>query len=122
VRAPVRVLGEQVAAGGGAVHSLRDMATLEGRWKVRRESGLLPPLGVSKRIGVGSGWTLLAGLPVASFRVEDAGGEARRLRYRLLPIRDELSPRADGSWVGRGLLLGREFCRFRLEPSGSARG
>jgi hypothetical protein len=92
------------------------MATLEGRWKVRRESGLLPPRGVSKRIGPGSGWTLLLGLPVASFRVERAGGETCTLRYRLLPIRDELSLRADGSWAGRGLLLGREFCRFRLEP------
>ena len=91
------------------------MATLEGRWKVRRESGLLPPRGVSKRIGAGSGWTLLLGLPVAPFRVERAG-EGRTLRYRLLPIRDELSLRADGSWAGRGLLLGREFCRFRLEP------
>ena len=97
------------------VRTLRGMARLEGHWKVRRQSGLLPPRGVSKRIGAGSGWTLLAGLPVASFRVE-ASGEARTLRYRLLPIRDELRPRPDGSWEGRGLLLGREFCRFRLEP------
>lgn len=81
---------------------------------MRREAGLLPP-GVSKRIGSGSGWTLLLGLPVASFRVVE-GGEGRTLRYRLLPIRDELRPRADGGWDGRGLLLGREFCRFRLEP------
>ncbi|MBF5043897.1 hypothetical protein FGE12_15965 [Aggregicoccus sp. 17bor-14] len=93
-------------------------ASLEGRWYVRRVSGLLPP-GVTKRIGVGSGWTLLLGLPVAPFRVLGAQGAPsadRVLRYRVLPIRDELSPRADGSWEGRGLLLGLEFCRFRLEP------
>ena len=81
---------------------------------MRRESGLLPP-GVTKRIGAGSGWTLLLGVPVASFRVEQRPG-GRTLRYRLLPIHDELSPRPDGAWEGRGLLLGREFCRFRLEP------
>ena len=91
------------------------MSRLEGSWKVRRQSGLLPPRGVSKRIGTGTGWTLVVGVPVASFRVE-ARGEERTLRYRLLPIRDELRPRSDGGWEGRGLLLGREFCRFRLEP------
>jgi len=116
VHAPARLLGRPTATKGAAVRTLRGMARLEGQWKVRRESGLLPPRGVSKRIGAGRGWTLLLGLPVAPFRVERAGGEAHTLRYRLLPIRDELSPRADGSWAGRGLLLGREFCRFRLEP------
>jgi hypothetical protein len=92
------------------------MAMLEGHWKVRRESGLLPPLGVSKRIGEGRGWTRLLGLPVASFRVLERG-PGRTLRYTVLPIRDELWPRSDGGWDGRGLLLGREFCRFRLEPA-----
>lgn len=78
---------------------------------MRREAGLLPP-GVTKRIGQRRGWTLWGGVPVGRFRVE--GG--RLLRYVGWPVRDELVPRSDGSWEGRGLLLGFEFCRFRLEP------
>jgi hypothetical protein len=104
--------------GGAGRRTLECMASLEGRWYVRRESGLLPP-GVTKRIAAGRGWTLLLGLPVAPFRVLAADGAPspeRTLRYRVLPIRDELRPREDGSWEGRGLLLGLEFCRFRLEP------
>jgi hypothetical protein len=53
----------------------------------------------------------MLGLPVALFRLQ-----GQTLAYRLLPIPDELTPKADGSWEGRGLLLGREFCRFRLAP------
>jgi hypothetical protein len=82
---------------------------LDGIWRVEREAGVLPPFGLSKKIEGGEGWTRALGLPVAPFRV--AG---RALVYRGWPLRDELEPRADGSWTGRGLLLGREFCRFRL--------
>ena len=88
------------------------MGNLSGTWKVRRESGLLPPVGLSKRIGGQRGVTRVLRLPVAPFRVE-----GHTLRYRGLPVRDELSPRADGTWAGRGLLFGREFCRFRLVPA-----
>jgi hypothetical protein len=87
--------------------------TLEGRWRVERESGVLPPFGVAKRIAGGEGWTLLGGVPVAPFRLEGT-----TLVYRGWPVRDELEPRGDGSWSGRGLLLGREFCRFRLVRTG----
>ena len=82
---------------------------LEGAWRVKRISGLLPPAGVTKHIGGGAGATRVLGLPVAAFRVRGLS-----LVYRFLPIRDELTPRPDGSWDGRGLLLGWEFCRFRL--------
>ena len=83
--------------------------TLEGAWRVERISGLLPPTGVTKRITGRTGTTRLLGLPVAAFRVQGLS-----LIYRFLPIRDELTPRVDGSWEGRGLVLGRQFCRFRL--------
>jgi hypothetical protein len=82
---------------------------VSGRWRVERVDGLLPPAGLRKRIGRGSGSTRLGPLPLALFRVY-----GRTLDYRLLPIRDELTPADDGTWLGRGLLFGREFCRFRL--------
>ena len=85
------------------------MTKLEGAWRVEREAGLLPPFGLTKTIGEGSGWTRAAGIPVAPFRVEGT-----TLVYRGWPLRDELVECPDGSWEGRGLLLGREFCKFRL--------
>jgi hypothetical protein len=85
------------------------MAGLEGTWRVERTGGVLPPFGVSKRIEDGRGWTLVGGLPVAPFQVVGT-----TLIYRGWPVRDELEPATDGSWTGRGILFGREFCRFRL--------
>jgi hypothetical protein len=82
---------------------------LDGVWRVEREAGVLPPFGLSKRISGAEGWTRALGVPVAPFRVV-----GRTLVYRGWPLRDELAPRADGSWSGRGLVLGREFCRFRM--------
>lgn len=84
---------------------------LEGRWRVRREGGLLPP-GVTKHIGRSEGLTLLARVPLGAFRVDGT-----TLRYKLWPIRDELTRGADGRWHGRGLLFGIPFCRFRLDPA-----
>ncbi|HEX2045353.1 MAG TPA: hypothetical protein VHF23_06990 [Gaiellaceae bacterium] len=84
-------------------------SALEGSWRVERVSGILPPAGLKKRIGARRGSTRLGPLPLALFRVRD-----RTLDYLGWPVRDELRPAADGSWVGRGLVLGREFCRFRL--------
>ena len=80
------------------------IAALDGVWRVERISGLLPPGGVTKQISGGSGSTRILGLPVALFRLQ-----GQTLAYRLLPIRDELTPKTDGSWEGRGLLLGREL-------------
>jgi hypothetical protein len=82
---------------------------LDGCWRIEREAGALPPFGLSKRIGGEHGWTLVGGLPTAYFRVN-----GHTLDYVGWPVRDELHPREDGSWSGRGLLFGREFCRFRL--------
>jgi len=83
--------------------------SLDGRWRVVRESGLLPP-GVTKEIEGERGWTLVAGVPAAPFRVRGT-----ELDYQLLPVRDLLTAEPDGSWSGRALLAGRELCRFRLE-------
>jgi hypothetical protein len=94
---------------GKGEDTLRLGATLDGRWRVERESGLLPPFGLTKTIAGNRGWTRAAGIPVAPF-----GVDGTTLVYRGWPVRDELTPRPDGSWDGRALLLGREFCRFRL--------
>jgi len=82
---------------------------LDGTWHVRREAGVLPPFGLSKTIANAEGWTRALGVPVAPFRVAGT-----TLLYRGWPVRDELEPLPDGSWQGRGLLFGREFCRFRM--------
>ena len=91
--------------------STQRSADLEARWRVERVSGVLPPFGVRKRIAGGRGWTLLGPLPLAAFDVRGS-----TLVYRTLPVRDELEPCDDGTWLGRGLVRGREFCRFRLVP------
>src|SRR5688500_756474 len=90
------------------------MATaLTGRWKVKRESGLLPPIGVRKYICADHGWTLLGFIPVGVFKVDGTS-----FLYKLWPLRDELERDANGTWRGRGYLFGRRFCTFRLEPVG----
>jgi hypothetical protein len=88
--------------------------TLDGVWRVERVSGALPPFGLSKRIFGDGGWTLVGGVPAAHFRVKLADDGRATLDYIGMPVRDELAPREDGTWGGRGVLLGREFCRFRL--------
>jgi hypothetical protein len=83
--------------------------TLAGVWRVERVAGVLPPAGLRKRIGGSSGSVRLGPLPLAVFRVH-----GRTLDYVGWPIRDELRPDGREAWLGRGLLFGREFCRFRL--------
>jgi hypothetical protein len=88
------------------------MAILDGRWKVRRESGLLPPFGIGKRIRHGKGWTELVYVPILPFRVNGL-----TLTYLFVPIRDELTPRGDGTFGGVAYFLGWRFCHFRMEPA-----
>jgi hypothetical protein len=83
------------------------MDDVSGDWRIERVSGILPP-GLRKHIRGEAGSTRLGRLPLAFFRVR-----GRTLDYVGWPVRDELEPTA-GGWLGRGLLLGREFCRFRL--------
>jgi hypothetical protein len=80
-----------------------------GHWRVEHVSGLVLPRGLRKRIGQRGGSTRLGPFPLALFRVR-----GRTLDYAGWPVRDELAPAEDGEWLGRGLLFGREFCRFRL--------
>jgi hypothetical protein len=84
---------------------------LDGCWSVLRLSGLLPPC-VAKRIRGGQGVTLVAGIPLAGFRVEGT-----TLRYLLLPVEDELVPVSGDVWHGTGRLVGLTFCTFRLVRS-----
>jgi hypothetical protein len=104
-------MGGKGSFRGGIGEQTNAMGTLDGRWRVEREAGFLPPFGLRKRIENGSGWTLAGGIPLARFRVDGT-----TLVYTGWPVRDELAPRPDGTWGGRGLLRGREFCRFRLVP------
>jgi hypothetical protein len=76
---------------------------------VERVSGLLPPVGVGKRIGACSGVTTVFGIPVAPFTVT-----GQKLLYRWLPIQDTLALEEGGDWYGEGRLAGHRFCRFRL--------
>lgn len=89
--------------------------TLSGKWLVRCQAGFLPRAGLSKLIhGDGRGVTRVLGVPLLPFRVRiRPDGTSAELRYRFLPLRDELYLRPQG-WAGRGLLFGREFCKFRL--------
>jgi hypothetical protein len=104
-------MGGKGSFAGGTRAQTNGVSELDGDWRVERIDGLLPPTGVTKRIAGGSGWTLVGGVPVAFFRVA-----ATTLVYRGWPVRDELERGPDGTWVGRGLLAGREFCRFRMVP------
>jgi hypothetical protein len=87
------------------------MAPLTGKFRVRRVSGWLPPIGVTKRIDGADGVTYFFGLPIGRFRVV-----GRRFVYRRWPIVDELDGEDDRGILGRGRLFGMlTFCRFRLE-------
>ena len=97
------VLNEQATRGA-----------LEGRWRIVREGGLLPPL-LRKEIHDGRGKLYFGLIPIGRFEV--VGTSAVALVYRRWPLRDELTLQPDGTWAGRGLLLGgKEFCRFRMVP------
>lgn len=87
-----------------------------GYWRVVRRSGLLPPLGITKRIGRTEGATHVFGMPVAAF---DVAG--RSLIYRSFPVRDRIVQTPDGRWEGEGLVFGLPFCRFELERVSPAR-
>ena len=80
-----------------------------GRCRVERTSGLLPPFGLRKHIGRDGAWTALGPLPIAPFRLR-----GRALDYAIWPVRDELVEREGEESFGRGLIFGREYCRFGL--------
>jgi ferritin-like metal-binding protein YciE len=92
------------------------MKDLEGDWQVERLDGFLPPmLGIRKRIRGDRGETRIGILPGWPFRVERREGRIE-LVYRppFSAIVDELWTGAEGSWLGRSTLSGRELGRFRM--------
>jgi hypothetical protein len=86
------------------------MANLDGRWKVERERGLLPP-GLRKRIIGTRGWTQLGPIPLLPFRIVGSS-----LRYPGLPLRDELVEAEDGTVIGQAYAFGLPYGCFRLTP------
>jgi ferritin-like metal-binding protein YciE len=93
---------------------------LDGDWRVERLGGFLPPMtGVRKRIRGDRGETGVGALPGWPFRVERRE-ERVALVYRppFSVIVDELWTGAEGSWLGRSTLGGRELGRFRMRLGG----
>jgi hypothetical protein len=91
---------------------------LDGRWALRRESGLLPPLRVlHKRIDGRRGSTRLGRLVRLPFRVED-GPAGPELVYAgpLRVVRDRLEPDGNGGWAGQAHVFGVRVGRFRMMP------
>jgi hypothetical protein len=85
--------------------------SLDGDWRVERLGGVLPPLPIRKRIDGDSGVTRVGPLRLP-FRV---AGMTLRYRPPLHGFVDELQASGDG-FVGRAMLFGREYARFRLIP------
>ncbi len=93
---------------------------LDGRWAVRREGGLLPPLGfVEKRIEDRRGVTR-AGPISRPFRVR-AGARGPELAYTgpLSFVHDRLHRRDDDVWGGETFIAGVRIGRFRMVRIGS---
>jgi ferritin-like metal-binding protein YciE len=92
------------------------VSDLDGRWRVRRIDGLLPPMfGVRKRIRGDRGETAAGPLPGLPFRVERSGDRAFLIYSPPLSMFvDELRLETGGSWLGRTTLGGHELGRFRM--------
>jgi hypothetical protein len=107
----------QDAAGDGP-HAAEATVSppLEGRWRVQRCGGVLPPLvGVGQVIAGGCGWTTVAGLKVARF---DVVGLELRYRPPFSGVVDVLAPESDSSLAGRATFRGREIGAFRMTRVG----
>jgi hypothetical protein len=103
-------MGGKGTFGPGIERKANRVGALDGVWRVRRESGLLPPLyGMSKHISGKGGETRVGPLRFR-FDVDDG-----KLRYRgvLTGLVDELEPGLD-STRGRAVYRGRELGRFSM--------
>jgi nitrite reductase/ring-hydroxylating ferredoxin subunit/uncharacterized membrane protein len=97
------------------------MSELQGRWRVIRTGGLLPPLGpMTKHVEGGRGSTRVGPLE-AAFHVQDGGGDAV-LEYAgpLRVFRDHVRRTADGRWQGEATVMGRRYGSFTLVPEDEA--
>ena len=76
-------------------------------------------VGVRKRIRGDRGATGVGYLPGWPFRLERGGGRIALVYYPpFSALVDELRAEADGSWLGRSTLGGRELGRFRMTRPG----
>ncbi len=92
------------------------MDELEGRWRVERLRGALPPLiAVHKEIRGERGETRLGPLPGPPYRVEERE-DCLALVYRppFSMLVDKVRKETEDSWLGEATLAGRAFGRFRM--------
>ena len=96
------------------------MKDLEGDWRVRRLGGLLPPMiGVRKRISGDRGATRIGPLPGWPLSVERREGRVALIYVSpFSALVDEVWAGAQGSWLGRSTLAGRELGRLRMHRRG----
>jgi hypothetical protein len=85
---------------------------LDGEWRLRRTSGLLPPLGAMRKLIDGTcGWTLLGSVSMPF----DVVGNELHYRFPLTGMVDVLTPDGRDSAAGRATLFGRQYGTFRME-------
>lgn len=97
-------------------HDQSTAKPLEGRWRLERLSGALPPLnGARKEIRGEWGKTRFGAVLRLPFRIEKRGDHfALIYRWPFSMVVDELRKGPDGSWLGKATLAGRTFGRFRM--------
>ncbi len=117
--APRPTVEHQYTVGDGVSRSSHRPVVsgpLEGRWRLERLSGVLPPLiGARKEIRGDRGETRFGPFPGVSFRVEERE-DCLALVYRppFSILVDEVRKEPEGSWLGKATLGGRTFGQFRM--------
>jgi hypothetical protein len=108
------------ARAGGTKRTGALMGALDGRWRVERLGGFLPPMaGIGKEIRGDRGTVRLGWLRGPSFRVRGHAEDTALVYDRpLSALVDELEAGPGDSWVGRTLLCGCELGRFRMAKVG----
>ncbi len=89
---------------------------LEGRWRLERLSGALPPLiAARKEVRGDRGVTRFGPFPGVPFRVEERE-DCLALVYRppFSMLVDEVRKEPEGSWLGKATLGGHTLGEFRM--------
>lgn len=112
----MRGSADRRSGGDPASHRPTVSELLEGRWRLERLSGALPPLtlmGTRKEIRGDRGKTRFGPFPGVYFRVEERE-DCLALVYRapFSVLVDEVRKESEGSWLGEATLGGRAFGRF----------